>query len=260
MAGETKLGKSQFRKWKTASGVIVCARAELSLPDSFIDRVLLTSSELEKVGASAGRGDVLRSQLPNGEQYVLRPYRRGGMIQHVNKESFLALPVGPLRPMLELEILSLLFDKGIPVARPLFALVQYGLLNLSYSCAIATSEIQGALNFLDARSRILPEVALSVSELAGVAAGRALVAGIFHRDLHPGNVLFRSPEEVFLIDFDNALRIGRENILRFSDRLSERWERGILKHGMDRGLCAAFSDGVKEGIGSSLKQEIVEGG
>src|SRR3974390_2286659 len=117
MPGESRLGKSMFRKWKTASGVIICARTELSLPDSFVDRLLLTESELEKVGTTTtgGRGNVLRSELPSGEHYVLRPYRRGGMMQHVTKETFLALPTGPLRPMLELEMLSILFDKGIPV-------------------------------------------------------------------------------------------------------------------------------------------------
>lgn len=248
---EIKYGKSIFRKWKASSGIVICARAGILLPDSFVDR-LFTLGTAER---GTGRGSILRHHLPSGEYYVLRPYRRGGMMQNLTKENFFTLPPGAMRPMIELEILSHLYDKGVSVPKPLFATVQYRVLGLAYSCSIATEDIPDAVNLLDKIPSLSPDRAEEIIESVGKEAGRALAFGIFHRDLHVGNVLLRKDGTIVLIDFDKALRVSNAAIPRYSDRLVERWSRSIAKHGIWRELSQAFKRGLEAGIKEGLREE-----
>lgn len=62
-----------------------------------------------------------------------------------------------------------------------------------------------------------------------VAQIRILIRhGIWHRDLHPGNILVDEKGTPHIIDFDKARYF--KNRHRLTSRYIERWQRAIAKH------------------------------
>jgi 3-deoxy-D-manno-octulosonic acid kinase len=59
--------------------------------------------------------------------------------------------------------------------------------------------------------------------------------GIYHVDLHPGNVLVDNNHNVYVIDFDKArCWTGPKNELR--DLYLHRWRRAVIKHNLPETL------------------------
>jgi predicted unusual protein kinase regulating ubiquinone biosynthesis (AarF/ABC1/UbiB family) len=73
-----------------------------------------------------------------------------------------------------------------------------------------------------------------------VAQIRILIRhGIWHRDLHPGNVLVDEKGTPHIIDFDKARYLKNRD--RLTSRYIERWQRAIAKHGLPHELAAILS-------------------
>jgi RIO-like serine/threonine protein kinase len=63
--------------------------------------------------------------------------------------------------------------------------------------------------------------------------------GIWHRDLHPGNVLVDQTGTPHLIDFDKARYCNHRRLL--TARYVKRWQRAIAKHGLPRVLAGVIT-------------------
>ncbi len=68
---------------------------------------------------------------------------------------------------------------------------------------------------------------------------------IYHRDLHPGNVLVDPEDEIRLIDFDKATR-GRINRQALAGRYISRWERAVGKYRLPPALTGILRKGLED--------------
>lgn len=241
---------SNYRKFNTASGLLICAKSDLTISDSLADELIrLSQKQLVGDPEKAGRGGIYFGELRSGERFALRRYVRGGLVKHVSSDSYVSLPRSSLRPLLEMEITADLFGAGLNVVEPLFSIIEYGSFGFSYSGAIATTEVLEAKNFMEIAPHIMDSEAQRIAQNAGVEAVRVLSRGVFHRDLHPGNVILDRKMEVVLLDFDKAIRFNPLNIKNYVQPLIDRWDRAVLK----RSLSKVISEGFKVGVYEQLE-------
>ncbi|MCL4693235.1 MAG: hypothetical protein KJ060_12085 [Candidatus Hydrogenedentes bacterium] len=150
---------------------------------------------------SRGRGAVYRFPLANGAG-ILRPYRRGGAVRFILKESYLFVN----RPRREWTVHGYLFDAGFPVPEPLG--VVWERRGPVYRGAFATLWME-ATDLL-AFCAEYPTEAPAMCRKAGEVILRMHELGVVHADLQVKNILIRKDNgNVVLIDFDNARRCKR---------------------------------------------------
>jgi len=195
---------------------------------------------LREQGSSVGRGQVYFLQLKSGDSFVIRFYRRGGFFRRILREMFFCNPFTSaynLRPLLELQALALLVDANVSVPEPVAALISYSGMGFSYQGMIITKEVTGAVNLLNLvdefkSGTILESEIVKIAKASGFETSKMLGAGIFHADLHLGNILVeRSTDRVTIIDFDKAKRIvTKKQKKEYYGRLVDRWSRSCEKH------------------------------
>jgi len=200
------------------------------------------SGEGEGESVAVARGKVLFGTLHSGERFVLRRYFRGGVIRYVSRDRFLKSLKGSYRPFEEFEIISALYLKGIAVPEPLFAVVQPGL--VTYSGVIATAQVDGARNFLDLLPKLSAAAPSRLARMAGIEAAKMLRACVFHPDLHPGNIIITTDEQVVLLDFDKAIRFHSDELGHYISGTVARWKRFVDKYSLDIELVKAFNEGL----------------
>lgn len=153
------------------------------------------------VGEAPGRGASLF--LDAGEvQWVLRPYRRGGLIAGLSERRYLWTGLERTRAFREMRLTAELHERGLPVPRPLAAgVIRHG---LTYEAALITVRIVGA--------RALAELLLdddadeALLERVGATVRRFHDAGLDHVDLNARNLLVDPRGKVWLIDLDRCRR------------------------------------------------------
>jgi len=197
-----------------------------------------------------GRTSVVRIDLDGVGPVVVKRYGRGGVLRHLVTDRYIRW--GPSRSEVEFGVLSEVRRRGVQAPEPLAHLDRGW---LWYRAWLVTREIPA--------HRSLAELAVSDEDrvrarLDDVVAQitRLIAERYLHVDLHPGNVVLDSRDEVYLIDFDRAHRFGgTRNQLR--DRYLHRWRRAVIKHGLPDylseqvclGLRRSFDEGdLREGI------------
>ena len=183
---------------------------------------------------SPGRGKVKRGVLPSGRVLIVRKFLRGGWARYLSQGLYVRLACAGdsnYRPFQELRVLEHLHQKGVLVPKPAAAFVWPRAFGLAYRGLIATEELEGAENLLSlVRGGSSIEILAQVSRQAGLQAGGMLQAGIYHADLHLGNVI-AAKGEVYLIDFDKAAEFSAASaVSRYAVLLERRWRRSVLKH------------------------------
>ena len=151
------------------------------------------------VGTASGRGETVFFQHQE-QQFVLRHYRRGGMVGKVSNDRYFYLGASMSRCYREFQLLGLIQQQGLPAPRPVaIRLVRDG---LWYRADLITQRIEKAqdLSQLLARQR-LP---VSVWEQVGQVIRRFHDAGIEHIDLNIHNIMLDAEQRVWLIDFDKG--------------------------------------------------------
>lgn len=150
-------------------------------------------------GEGRGRGSVqyIRSQ---GRQWVLRHYRRGGLIGRLSSDRYVWTGEPAARPFAEWQLTYHLHRAGLPVPAPVAA--RYQQQGVSYRGDIITERLSEALSLAEG----LKVGALSL--LNWIAIGRCIRRfhdlGVCHADLNAHNVLLGRGDEVFLVDFDRG--------------------------------------------------------
>ncbi|MBS9403387.1 3-deoxy-D-manno-octulosonic acid kinase [Halomonas sp. TRM85114] len=151
------------------------------------------------IGEAPGRGASLFLNVGKA-QWVLRPYRRGGLIARLSERRYLWTGLERTRAFREMRLTAELYERGLPVPRPLAAGVT--LHGPTYEAALITIRIAGA--------RALAELLLSgeadavLLERVGATVRRFHDAGLDHVDLNARNLLVDPQGKVWLIDLDRC--------------------------------------------------------
>jgi 3-deoxy-D-manno-octulosonic acid kinase len=162
------------------------------------------------VARHPGRNGIALVFEQQGRRYVLRHYRRGGLMASVSHDDYLWMGESRTRSLAELHMLLRLHAAGLPVPRPVAA--RYEQSGITYRADLITEELPGTQT-LAAR---LAEAELGLT--AWTAIGRCIRRfhdhGVCHADLNAHNILLRGDEEVFLVDFDRARRRRKPGLWR----------------------------------------------
>ena len=149
-------------------------------------------------GTARGRGTTWFIRAGDAS-YVLRHYRRGGLMAKVSKDRYWWGGEGETRSFSEWYLTYHLHRAGLPVPTPIAA--RYQRRGLFYRADLITQRIENS----EPLSARLLQGPLSFTQW--IAIGRCLRrfhdAGVFHADLNAHNILL-TPEQVYLIDFDRG--------------------------------------------------------
>jgi len=153
-------------------------------------------AQLSPLGA--GRGSTVRVQTARSD-WVLRHYRRGGMVARVLGDRCLWNGAERTRSFAEFRLLAELAGRGLDVPAPVAA--RYRRHGAHYRADLITRWIGGATTLAE---RVRAGTA-DANDAARVGAGIAAfhLAGAYHADLNAHNILL-DPHKVWLLDFDRG--------------------------------------------------------
>lgn len=148
---------------------------------------------------TGGRGQVVFIR-DGGRHWVLRHYRRGGLVAKWVADAYLWTGEDRTRSFREWRLLSMLHQEGFPVPLPVAA--RYVRSGLGYRADLITTEIPDARTLADRiTGAALPR---TVWKDLGRVVARLHHRGVHHVDLNAHNVLVGAGNDVHVIDFDRA--------------------------------------------------------
>jgi 3-deoxy-D-manno-octulosonic acid kinase len=153
----------------------------------------------EVEGEARGRGTThfVRS---GKQQFVLRHYRRGGLIAKVMGDRYFWRNESATRAFAEWQLLYHLHRAGLPVPAPIAA--RYRRQGLFYTADLITERLTDSISLAEALRR------RGIPILGWITIGRCIRAfhdlGVCHPDLNAHNILLVGDDSVYLIDFDRG--------------------------------------------------------
>nr|WP_298719310.1 3-deoxy-D-manno-octulosonic acid kinase [uncultured Steroidobacter sp.] len=191
----------------TAGGGILYDPSRLSKPDEelFSRSHWAARGALEEIAGGRSSIAVLNVGAAQadaaGTRWVLRHYRRGGLIAKVSQDRYLWGGADRTRSFAEWRLLAELRRRGLPVPAPIAARYVRGL--LTYRADLITELLPGTRTLADViTGHDLPEAGWRA---VGKTIGAFHRAGVHHADLNANNILLaQSPPEVYLLDFDRG--------------------------------------------------------
>ena len=145
-----------------------------------------------------GRGAAWRITTDDID-WVLRFYRRGGLPGKLILDRYFFTGLEASRPWREWRLLAQLFERGLPVPRPVAARVLRA--GFGYRGALITATVPGT-----SLAAHLNEgnVHHDIWRATGRCIRRFHDVGVWHADLNANNILVTSDADVHLIDFDRG--------------------------------------------------------
>jgi len=198
VSGRWALGP-EVQQGKLAGGAMLydASRARNLSGDWFEPKYWAARHELD--GTARGRGTVLFIKSRDGKRYVLRHYRRGGLLAGIAGDRYAWRGAESTRPFAEWQLTYSLHRAGLPVPAPIAA--RYCQRGSSYTGDIITER----LAVVGSLAECLRTDALAL--LTWIAIGRCIRRfhdlGVCHADLNAHNVLL-SEDGVYLVDFDRC--------------------------------------------------------
>ncbi len=188
-------------------------------------------------GILNGRARPVLTQIGATDPVIIKYYRRGGMVKHLVKSLYFRL--GKPRPQQEYEMIAHARALGISSPEPLLWAIRG---TLFYEAFLVTRLVENHRSFFDVAhqnpahcQRIVGRVAAQIDLL--------IRNRIYHRDLHPGNVLIDENERVFIIDFDRAtFTCQHPDKLRIA--YLKRWKRVAKKYRLPVILTEQLADEI----------------
>ena len=148
---------------------------------------------------AGGRGGAWELTF-NNETLVLRRYKRGGVAQRFAQDRYVWTGISSTRPWQEWLLLFELWEKNLPVPRPVAAqVVRSGFI---YQAEIMTKKIEDAQSL--AWRAVHQRLALSDWHRIGKCIRGLHDAEVFHADLNAHNVLMDEHDKVWIIDLDRG--------------------------------------------------------
>jgi 3-deoxy-D-manno-octulosonic acid kinase len=210
VTGRWPLGSEVRRKVVAGGAMLYDASRAGNLSTEAFDPVLLERRG-QIVGEARGRGTTLFLSVQE-RSWVLRHYRRGGLVSRVSRDWYFWRGEEGTRPFAEWQLMYHLHRAGLPVPAPIAA--RYRKLGLGYRGDLITERLQQVASLAQALS-LAP-----LSLLTWIAIGRCLRRfhdlGVCHADLNAHNILVGNgngnddadpllqSDRVFLIDFDRG--------------------------------------------------------
>jgi len=201
VTGKWPLGSEVRRKVVAGGAMLYDASRAGNLSTEVFDPVLLARRG-QIVGEARGRGTTWFLSVQN-RSWVLRHYRRGGLIRRLSRDRYVWQGEENTRSFAEWQLTYHLHRAGLPVPAPIAA--RYRKLGFSYRGDIITERLPDVWSLGQALD------AMPLSLLAWIAIGRCLrrfhELGVYHADLNAHNILLGNgtdDERVFLIDFDRG--------------------------------------------------------
>ena len=153
---------------------------------------------VEGVLRSGGRGTTII--VANGErEFVLRHYRRGGLVGRVNHDRYLWRGRDRTRSFAEWRLLAWMRRRGLPVPRP--AAARYRRHGMVYRADLLTVHEPGIRPLA---ARLLEETDGRFWRGIGRGVRRFHDACVCHADLNAYNLQVDERDRVFLLDFDRG--------------------------------------------------------
>jgi 3-deoxy-D-manno-octulosonic acid kinase len=217
---------------RTARGAMLYDASRADQPrESMFDRGhWRASGTIEE--AAGGRGTV--AFIRDGERrWVLRHYRRGGLVARFLGDRYLYTGAGRTRAFREWRLLARLRAADLPVPSPVAA--RYERSGLFYRADLVTDELPTRRTLAQA----LHEAPLDVATWRAIGAciARLHAAGVQHADLNAHNVLLGGHDAVYVLDFDRGRIRPRGS---WEQAVCRRLRRSLVK--VTRGLPAGRFD------------------
>jgi 3-deoxy-D-manno-octulosonic acid kinase len=213
---------------KEKSLAIVYDASLVDAPDLNYFSVDYWKSQQVLTGEAVGRGSAWFINAPFGP-IVLRQYLRGGWVAKISRANYFFTTVSRSRPFREYNMLAALYEKGLPVPRPVAALCEFR--GITSTGAIITARIASAQTLADLlpANEDSPDLTDGFWADVGKCLRRFHDAGVWHADLNARNILLDADLQVFLIDFDRArftpgkVVNGEGNLKRLKRSLVKFW-------------------------------------
>lgn len=175
-----------------------------------IQPALFTASYWQRrgriTGEAPGRGNSLfvKPDPDCYQEWVIRHYLRGGLIARLSRNQYLWMGRERTRAFAEMRLNAHLFERGLPVPRPIAAWVsRHG---LTYEAALITQRIPGARALADCLND--QQISKDTLKALLIAVGRMIRRFhdhcLDHVDLNARNILIDSQHKPWLIDLDRC--------------------------------------------------------
>lgn len=196
---------------------------------------------------TGGRGQVLFIR-DDQRRWVLRHYRRGGLIAKFNQDRYLWMGAEATRSFREWRLLAKLVELELPVPAPVAA--RYVRTDMMYQADLITEEIAGARSL----ASVLKNQSLSAEywRAMGMTLARFHINGVQHADLNAHNMVFDHAETLHILDFDRGnIRSPNQSWI---DQVLARLLRSLHKLQTQQGLY--FNDADWEHLLSAHNAEL----
>lgn len=182
------------------------------------------------LGTATGRGTTYFFQHNNGE-FVLRHYRRGGLIGRLIDDQYLFTSLEKTRAWREFHLLAHLHKLGLPAPEPVAAKVTR--MGLLYRADIIIKRIAASQDVFSLLSH--SDLTLNIWRAIGRCIRQFHHHNIYHHDLNIHNIMLDEQQKVWLIDFDKCyVRSGKSwqlsNLARLKRSLDKELNRQPIFH------------------------------
>ncbi|MGS0675350.1 3-deoxy-D-manno-octulosonic acid kinase [Shewanella sp. 125m-1] len=132
-------------------------------------------------------------------QWVLRHYYRGGLIEKISRDQYLFTGLEKTRAVAELALLETLYQQGFAVPKPIAANVERS--GLFYRADLIIERVEGAEDLVARLSKTT--MTTEQWQTLGEAIAEFHHHGVYHADLNAKNILI-CDDKFYLIDFDRG--------------------------------------------------------
>ena len=176
---------------------------------------------LQAQGVLAGRQSVTMMALDGIGMVAVKHFARGGFVRHLNREFYLHW--SRTRGERESRWLETVRRIGIAAPQPIAFAATGRFIGQCWLVSTAVADHRSLVQVAqsgDLNDTVSAQVARQIRTL--------IQRGIWHRDLHPGNVLLDGKGRPHLIDFDKTRYVNNQR--RLKERYRKRWNRAIAKY------------------------------
>jgi len=162
-------------------------------------RQLFTHQDELSTTLTGGRGGAFELSFKN-DTFVLRRYKRGGLIQKLHQSKYVWTGISLTRPWREWLLLYRLYNWNLPVPQPVAARAMRQ--GFTYQAEILTRKVQHTQSLAWSLSH--GKLTDRDWRRIGECIRRFHDAHVFHADLNAHNVLMDFDQAIWIIDFDRG--------------------------------------------------------